>query len=88
MLLVNAPAGAPVETVHLFVNDESELTQHLASASSQVSDTGNLLISYPKGQAGLHRDTLWAAARPAGWEGVSLVSVDDKWSAMRFKRAA
>ena len=45
-------------------------------------------IAYPKaGQLGtdLNRDELLKLMRPFGIEGVRLVSIDDVWSAMRFR---
>ena len=44
---------------------------------------------YPKGGAkagtDLNRDVLWQLVGPRGWTGVSLVAIDDTWSAMRFR---
>jgi len=46
-------------------------------------------VTYLKGTAktktDINRDSLHAYARTVGLEGVSLVSIDDDWSAMRFK---
>jgi hypothetical protein len=80
------PASGNADTVHLWVNDHAELDAHLATALGAVNEGGMLLISYPKGRADIHRDTLWKAVGNEGWEGVALVAVDDTWSAMRFKR--
>ena len=44
--------------------------------------------AYPKAkQAGtdLNRDILWNAVSPHGLSGVALVSLNDVWSAMRFR---
>ena len=47
-----------------------------------------LLVNAPTGYAKLlHRDTLWKIGETFGFSGVSLVAVDDTWSAMRFKTA-
>jgi len=45
-------------------------------------------IAYPKaGQLGtdLNRDKLFQLMKPYGIEGVRLVSIDEVWSAMRFR---
>ena len=45
-------------------------------------------IAYPKaGQLGtdLNRDVLWGMVRHEGLRGVRQVSLDDVWSAMRFR---
>ena len=34
----------------------------------------------------LSRDHGWEPLKKAGWEGVSLVAVNEAWAAMRFKR--
>jgi hypothetical protein len=80
------PASGNADTVHLWVTDHAELEAHLATATAAVNEGGMLIISYPKGRADIHRDTLWKAVGAQGWEAVALVAVDDTWSAMRFKR--
>jgi hypothetical protein len=47
-------------------------------------------VAYPKGtskkyKAEIHRDTAHALMGGLGFEGVSMVAIDDDWSAMRFK---
>jgi hypothetical protein len=62
-----------------------------AALPSTVPDTERLWIAYPKGgkKAGtdLNRDILHATMGARGLNGVSLVAVDDVWSAMRFRPA-
>lgn len=36
--------------------------------------------------SGLNRDSLIAAFVDLGWHGVSLVALDSRWSAARFRR--
>ena len=49
-------------------------------------------LAYPKGTskkypaADVNRDSAHAALKELGFDGVSLVALDDDWSAMRFKR--
>jgi hypothetical protein len=100
--VVNAPDGygdllpqtaetGPTDAVLLFVNDRAELDAHLPSAIEAVKPGGLLWVAYKKGGAkagtDLNRDILWQAVEPRGWTGVSLVAVDDRWSAMRFRPA-
>ena len=46
-------------------------------------------MAYPKISSGMKsditRDQGWDAMKGAGWQGVALVSIDDVWSAMRFR---
>ena len=79
-----------VEAVHMFVSNMVDLDRHVSVALSAVAGAGLLRIAYPKGGAktgtDLSRDTLWRAMETAhGWTGVSLVAIDDVWSAMRFR---
>jgi hypothetical protein len=96
MLLANAPAeahawlaGSPatladgdVDTVFGFARDFSELDNNVVPALSHAKSV--VIIAYQKGSKDLHRDTLWLAMQKHGWDGSTLVSVDDTWSAMRF----
>jgi hypothetical protein len=75
----------------VFVRSSEDLDGHLPAVIGAIKPEGLLWISYPKGgsRAGtnLNRDILWARVEPSGWTGVSLVAVDDVWSAMRFRPA-
>ena len=60
----------------------------------RVRAGGRLWVAYrkgasrrPGGEVPLHRDTLQAALEPHGLVGVSLVAIDDTWSAMRVREA-
>jgi hypothetical protein len=58
------------------------------SLKQALARNGMLWIAYPKGRAlntDLNRDTLHAAMAARGLTGVSLISIDGTWSAMRFK---
>jgi len=47
-------------------------------------------IAYPKGgqlETDLNRDTLWKLVKPMGIQPVRQVSIDDTWSALRFRPA-
>jgi hypothetical protein len=91
------PAGAEVvdlqpgvDVVQVFVHDRAEL-ERASGAFGSVRVGGLLWVCYPKGgrKAGtdLNRDLLWEELGRAGLTGVTLVAVDDTWSAMRFRPA-
>jgi hypothetical protein len=91
------PDGAEVvavqpgrDVLQVFVEDRAALDRE-SSALSSVRDGGVLWVCYPKGgrKAGtdLNRDLLWEALGRVGLAGVTLVSVDETWSAMRFRPA-
>lgn len=75
-----------VENAWLFVNSIDEVKDHMFDVGDLVRPSTNLIVSYKKGNAELHRDTLRDAMAPLGFNPVSLIAVDDVWSAMRFRR--
>ena len=67
--------------------DGGKLAKTLGKA---VEEGGTLWVAYPKGtskkyKSDYNRDTGNALMEKHGWEGVSLVALDEDWSAMRFK---
>jgi hypothetical protein len=87
--LVDVQPG--LDVLQVFVHDRAALDRS-AFALGSVKIGGLLWVCYPKGgrKAGtdLNRDLLWEAMGEHGLTGVTLVSVDDTWSAMRFRPAA
>jgi hypothetical protein len=77
------------DVVQLFVRDKSELSKLGQSALTSLAENGLLWICYPKKtgsiKTDLTRDYGWDAITSAGFEVVSLVAIDDTWSALRFK---
>jgi hypothetical protein len=77
------------DVVQLFTRDTAELERSVAAALGAIRPGGLLWICWPKKSAqvssDLDRDSLWAALHARGWSGVASVSVDDTWSALRFR---
>lgn len=73
----------------LFVRNTSELEEWATKAIQAVGQNGLLWIAYPKKSSNiksdLHRDILWAKMEPYRFTGVSLISLDETWSFMRFR---
>lgn len=89
--LVDRPKTA-VDVVQVFLRDSGDLDRTAPAAVKAMKPDGLLWVCYPKGgkKAGtdLNRDILWERmGRQSGLVGVTLVSVDDTWSAMRFRAA-
>ena len=84
---VTTRASGTADTVLLFTTDEAQLKSTLPPAVRSMGPTSNLWIAYRKGSKELHRDTLGKLGQTFGFTPVSLVAVDDTWSAMRFKRS-
>lgn len=89
------PAAAELLTDHegaadvvlLFAADVAQVHADAEAAWSRVANGGRLWIAYRKGagSAALNRDTLQAALADHGLVGVTLVSLDNTWSAMRVR---
>jgi hypothetical protein len=84
------PVADDAEAVLVFVNDTVELDA-LGSVAITAARADRLAwIAYPKGgQRGtdLNRDILWARLADEGVRPVRQVSIDDVWSALRFRPA-
>ncbi len=82
-------ATAPADCILAFIADRKELEAQLPKLKRALAPKGMLWVCYHKGtskiKTDIHRDTINAYAHTIGLEGVSLISVDDDWSAMRFK---
>jgi hypothetical protein len=87
--LVDAPTK-PADAVVFFARDAAVVTARLPEAARAAGPDGLLWLAYPKGTSGLKtdlgRDTLTPLTdHVAGLTGVSLVSIDGTWSAMRLR---
>ena len=98
-LIGGLPEGAVIldepvegaEFVHLFVSDRAELESYIDQALSTVEYDGLLWISYPKGsskvETDINRDVLWESMKAKGIRPVMQISIDETWSALRFRPA-
>ncbi|MDF2962658.1 MAG: hypothetical protein K0S39_4393 [Paenibacillus sp.] len=86
--LDNHPEGT-YDMVHLFVRSIAELEEYGPLAVQAVKYNALLWISYPKKtskiKTDLSRDAGWKVLADAGYEGIALISIDETWSAMRFR---
>ena len=96
--VVNRPAGVALdlpmaddaEAVLVFVTDAAELEAYGGAALAAARADRLAWIAYPKGgQRGtdLNRDLLWARLTDEGVRPVRQVSIDEVWSALRFRPA-
>src|SRR5260221_286563 len=98
--LESLPKGAEVKTkadgtfdlVQVFVYNKADVARLGQSAIEAMKPGGLLWMTYPKKtskiKTDISRDTGWEAVREQGMEGVSLIAIDDTWSAMRFRPAS
>lgn len=91
------PEGARVETEpagtfdwgQTFVHDVADLRRLAPRARDAVTYDGLLWISYPKKSSGvttdINRDVAWEEMKEFGLRPVFQISVDETWSALRFR---
>lgn len=81
--------GADFDVVLAFVRSKEDVAQHAASIIAGVKPGGLLWMAYPKKSGAIKtdisRDDGWQPMWVLGWDTVSLVALDDTWSAMRFR---
>lgn len=82
----------PYSFMILFVKAPSEVDHLTPAALHNLTADGILWFCYPKKsskkyKADIDRDHGWKALNDAGFRGVRMVSVDNDWSALRFRNA-
>ena len=86
--LVTEPEGR-FDFVQVFVKNLADVQKFVPEAAKLVKHDALLWIAYPKGgtKAGtdVNRDILWNAIAQYDLTGVTLISLDEVWSAMRFR---
>ncbi len=92
------PDGAKEETalkgsldlVLLFVRDRQALKKQWPKTVTALKQDGLLWVAYPKKSSGIDSDLAgmnndWEVNQGSPWQPVSSISIDDTWSAVRFK---
>ena len=78
-----------VDFIQVFVTSKKELEEQLNKLKSFLNPQELLWVSYPKGtskiKTDINRDIIYQFAQSIGLKGVAMISVDETWSAMRFK---
>ena len=73
-------------TALVFAHDAVALREVLDAHRDQLAQPGTLWIAYPKAnRADINRDTLWPILGEYGMRPIAQVSVDEVWSALRFR---
>ncbi len=84
-------ADKSLEFAQVFVKNAKELDRAVPTIEKALKNDGLFWITYPKGtskiKTDLNRDILWKEMEKYDLLGVSLVSIDETWSAMRFRPA-
>ena len=86
---ISQNAAGQHDVVQLFPRTKSDVDRLAPVALQALKPGGVLWASFPKGsskiQTDLTRDRGWDAFRDRGWRIVTVVSLDDTWSAGRFR---
>jgi hypothetical protein len=81
--------GGPFDWIQVFVRTSADLAAVIEPLTAAISPTGHIWISYPKGtskmQTDLTRDKGWEPLESSDLMWLSLVSVDDTWSAFGLR---
>ena len=74
------------DVVQAFVHSKGDVDEHAEEATSAA---GIVWMTYPKQSSkvktDIDRDSGWDALRALGWDPVSQISIDEVWSALRFR---
>ena len=86
---IGTELGARADLIHLFVAHQADLERLGPAVLEALKYDGLLWISYPKRSSkvdtDLTRDRGWELLTEAGMRPVTQVSIDDVWSALRFR---
>jgi hypothetical protein len=81
---VDAPEQAT--TALVFADDAASLRELLATHQERLARPDVLWVAYPKGnRTDINRDSLWPLLSELGLRPVTQVSIDQVWSALRFR---
>jgi len=67
------------------VSSKEQLEELLPKIKKHILKNGLLWVSYPKDKAEINRDSTRRYASTIGLQAVSLVAINDIWSALRLK---
>lgn len=87
---VDREARGTYSFIFFFARQSNEAQVGIKPALEALNFDGHLWFCYPKGtskryKSDLKRDDTWALFEPYGFRPVSQVSIDDDWSALRFR---
>lgn len=81
---------SPAFIVQVFIRKMEEFMSFLDEVEVLLQPGGILWVAYPKLSSkikgDINRDTINSAAQARGWTGVSIIAIDEDWSALRLKR--
>jgi hypothetical protein len=86
---VATSGGGAFDVVQAFASSKEDIDRYARQALDAVRPGGLLWFAYPKKtskvKTDINRDVGWDSLTDEGWECIAQVSVDDTWSAGRFR---
>ncbi len=86
---VESTAEGPFDMIQTFVRDKADVDDLAAGAIDALKPGGLLWFAYPKKSSkvktDISRDSGWESLAREGLRPVTQVSIDDTWSALRFR---
>jgi len=81
-----ADGSEEATTALVFADEATSLRDILVAHEDWLARPGTLWVAYPKAnRADINRDTLWPILGEYGMRPIGQVSVDEVWSALRFR---
>lgn len=81
--------AGPADVVQVFFGGVADVTERVPEALAALKPGGILWCCYPKKTGAIRtditRDYGWETLTAAGFEGVRQISIDESWSAVRFR---
>ena len=88
-LVTSSSPDSYFDVVILFVHNKAEVEKDTRLAINLAKSGGRLWISYPKQSSrvstDINRDILWKIFPNSEWRPVTQISIDEIWSALRFR---
>jgi len=88
-LFTNSTTVGNFDVVLQFVQNKAEVEKDTPTAIEMVKPGGRLWLSYPKQSSkvptDINRDILWKIFPNSEWRPVTQISIDEVWSALRFR---
>ena len=89
-ILREAGSAQSIRFALVFATKRAEVSALVAKICPKVEGDAILWFAYPKGSSrkykcDFNRDNGWQSLGDAGFEGVRMVSIDEDWSALRFR---
>jgi len=88
LIRINQPEPQ-LDVINLFVKNQQELEREIRGLRELLKPSGIIWLCYPKLtsklKSDLNRDTIYLYCLKLGYQTVSMISINETWSAMKMK---